>query len=160
MKLTNKDQEFLYRLKELLETKGLEVSLKTDGRGLSRMVLIGHYGDKLGGHLRLTRQGVYWRFDHVFNAMYVEAYMTIYFLENNFGISLRDYALQITRERIAFRKKTIEDGSFLAENRVSRRQTGDEEPNGHPAELARDLPDELFAMLIFFDRLWGFLIYV
>jgi hypothetical protein len=105
------------------------------------MVLVGHYGDKLGNHLHLTRQGVYWRFDHIFNAMYVEAYATIYFLESNFGTSLRDYALQIARERIALRKKSLENSSFLAENQASRRQTDDEEPNGHPAELARDLPD-------------------
>jgi len=141
MKLTRKDQEFFKKLKELLETKGLEVSLKTDGRGLSRMVLIGHYGDKLGNHLQLTRQGVYWRFDHIFNAMYVEAYATIYFLESNFGTSLRDFALQIARERIALRKKALENGSFGAEISTSRRQTDQPDPNGQPPELVRDLPD-------------------
>ena len=141
MKLSRKDQEFLKNLKELLETKGLEVSLKTDGRGLSRMVLIGHYGDKLGNHLHLTRQGVYWRFDHIFNAMYVEAYATIYFLESNFGTSLRDYALRIVRERIALRKKALENGSFGAEISTSRRQTDSQEVDSCPSTLTRDLPD-------------------
>jgi hypothetical protein len=139
MKLSRKDAEFLNRLKVLLEEKSLEVSLKTKGR--SRMVLIGHYGDKLGNHLHLTRQGVYWRFDHIFNSMYVEAYATIYFLESNFGPALRDYALQIARERIALRKKALENDSFLAENEVSRRQTLSEYPGGRYPKPSRDLPD-------------------
>ena len=139
MKLSRKDSEFLNRLKALLEEKSLEVSLKTNGR--SRMVLVGHYGDKLGNHLHLTRQGVYWRFDHVFNAMYVEAYATIYFLESNFGTSLRDYALQIARERIALRKKALENSSFLTKIPTSRRQRQSEDHNGGPPESSGDLPD-------------------
>ncbi|MFA5865509.1 MAG: hypothetical protein WC975_12590 [Phycisphaerae bacterium] len=133
MKLTNKDREFLRRLKELLERKGLEVRLKTDGRGLSRIVLVGRYGDKLGSHLHLTRQGVYWRFFHICEA-YISAYESIYFLESTFGISLRDYALQITRERIALRKKALENASFLTGNEISRRQTGSPDANGQPFE--------------------------
>jgi hypothetical protein len=140
MKLTNKDQEFLSRLKALLETKGLEVRLKTDGRGMSRMVLVGHYGDKLGNHLHLTRQGVYWRFQHICEG-YIAAYESIYFLESTFGTSLRDYALQIARERIALRKKTLENATFLAKNDVSRRQTDSKEANPGTFEMSGESPD-------------------
>ena len=119
MKLTNKDKEFLDLLRKLLEQRDLEVALKTDGR--ARMVLRGHYGDKLGQHLRLSRQGVYWRFDHVFNGIYVSAYETIYWLESTFGTSLRGHALTIARERIVLRKKALETGFQSADQLRPRR---------------------------------------
>jgi len=119
MKLTEKDREFLERLKDLLESRALEVELKTGG--YSRMVLRGQYGDKLGDHLQLSRQGVYWRFDHIFNKAYVSAYETIYWLESTFGPSLRQHALDIARERIALRKKVLENGFQSANEMVSRR---------------------------------------
>jgi hypothetical protein len=132
MKLTNKDKEFVEELRKLLEKHDLEVVLKTDGR--SRMVLRGHYGDKLGDRLRLTRQGVYWRFDHIFNAVYVEAYCSIYWLESTFGTSLRQHALAIARERIALRKKALENGFQSADQLVSRRQTTHEPPATPPRQ--------------------------
>lgn len=121
MTLTNKDKAFLDQLRKLLEDRSLEVVLKTDGR--SRMVLRGRYGDHLCRHLNLTRQGVYWRFDHIFNQEYVQAYTTIYWLESTFGTPLRDYALAIARERVAMRKKALETGFQSADQLVSRRQT-------------------------------------
>lgn len=119
MKLTNKDKDFLEQLKRMLEQRDLEVVLKTDGR--ARMVLRGHYGDKLGRHLRLTRQGVYWRFDHIFNQAYVSAYETIYWLESTFGTSLRNHALTIAKERIGLRRKALETGFRSAAELRSRR---------------------------------------
>ncbi len=119
MRLTNKDKEFLDQLRKLLEQRDLEVTLKIEGR--ARMVLRGQYGDKLGRHLRLSRQGVYWRFDHIFNQIYVSAYETIYWLESTFGTSLREYALSITRERIALRNKALETGFQDADQLPSRR---------------------------------------
>jgi len=110
-------------LRKLLEDRSLEVVLKTDGR--SRMVLRGRYGDKLGQHLHLTRQGVYWRFDHILNQEYVRAYETVYWLESTFGTSLREYALSIARERVAMRRKALETGFQSADQLVSRRQTTD-----------------------------------
>lgn len=126
MKLTNKDKEFLERLKKLLEEKTLEVDLRQDGR--SRMVLRGRYGDKLGDQFHLSRQGVYWRFDRIFNQAYVSAYETIYWLESTFGTSLRENALAITRERIAMRKKALETGFQSADQLRSRRQTSPAAP--------------------------------
>lgn len=123
MALTNKDKAFLDQLRKLLEDRSLEVVLKTDGR--SRMVLRGRYGDKLGQHLHLTRQGVYWRFDHILNQEYVRAYETVYWLESTFGTSLREYALSIARERVAMRRKALETGFQSADQLVSRRQTTD-----------------------------------
>lgn len=119
MKLTNKDAEFVEQLRKLLEQRDLEVVLRLDGR--TRMVLRGRYGDKLGQHLHLSRQGVYWRFDHVFNRIYVSAYETVYWLESTFGTSLRENALAIAKERIALRKKALETGFQNADRLRPRR---------------------------------------
>jgi hypothetical protein len=121
VRLTNKDKEFLDELRKLLESRSLEVELRTDGR--SRMVLRAKHGDGPGRHLNLTRQGVYWRFDHVFNQAYVSAYETVYWLESTFGTSLREHALAIARERIAMRKKSLETGFQSADRLIPRRQT-------------------------------------
>lgn len=126
MKLTNKDKEFLAELWKLLEQHSYEVTLKTDGR--SRMVLRSKYGNGPGRHLNLTRQGVYWRFDHIFNQAYVSAYETVYWLESNFGPSLRENALAIARERVAMRKKAMETGIQRADPVIPRRQTEDSPP--------------------------------
>lgn len=124
MRLTNKDKAFLDELRRLLDEKALEVVLKTDGR--SRMVLRGRYGDRLGSRLHLTRQGLYWRFDHIFNQAYVQAYESIYWLESSFGPSLREYALTIARERIALRKRAQETG-FQSADRIDPRRQSDPE---------------------------------
>ena len=126
MKLTNKDKAFLIELRKLLDRHAYEVVLKTDGR--SRMVLRGRYRDAPGRHLNLTRQGVYWRFDHVFNGAYVSAYETVYWLESTFGPSLREHALTIARERVAMRRKAMANGLQQGETTVPRRQTEDSDP--------------------------------
>jgi len=126
VKLTNKDKEFLIELRKLLEQHAYEVHMKTDGR--SRMVLHGRYGDNAGRHLNLTRQGVYWRFDHIFNCAYVSAYETIYWLESTFGPSLREHALTIARERVAMRKQAFENSLKRVDQIDPRRQTEDSTP--------------------------------
>ena len=103
MKLTNKDKEFLERLHRLLEKKELSVDLVS--RGLKQMVLRGNYGDRIDRCFGMTRQGVRWRFQRLFNEVYVSAYETIYFLENLIGPELRGYALEIAKERVALRRK-------------------------------------------------------
>ena len=60
MKLTNKDKEFLEKLKNLFKKKELSVELKDDG--IKRMVLKQNYGDKIESEFCMTRQGVRWRF--------------------------------------------------------------------------------------------------
>ena len=62
MKLTQKDREFLERLRELVDSRDLHVDLCA-GRP-SYMVLRGTYGDKVHAAFRMTRQGVRWRFHH------------------------------------------------------------------------------------------------
>ena len=102
MKLTNKDKVFLEKLKSLFEKKELSVELKDDG--VKRIVLRKNYGVKIES-FGLTRQGVRWRFHRLFSEIYVNAYLTIFWVESNFGTGLRKMAIEIAKERVALRKK-------------------------------------------------------
>ena len=110
MKLTVKDKEFLERLKPLLDSKELDIELKKGG--LKRLVLRQNYGDKITSYFNMTRQGVRWRFQRLFNEIYVSSYETIYWLESLFGTELRQKALEIAKERVELRKKAQEMGRF------------------------------------------------
>ena len=110
MKLTIKDRDFLERLKSLLESKDLSIELKQDG--LKRLVLRQNYGDKVESCFDMTRQGVRWRFQRLFNDIYVNAYLTIFWVESNFGTELRQKAIEIARERVELKKKAQETGHF------------------------------------------------
>ena len=98
MKLTTKDKEFLERLLKLSDEKGLSVGLIRTG--LPRMVLRKNYGDKVEKAFGMTRQGVRWRFNRLFNEIYVSAYETIYFIESYFGTDLRKKAMEIAKDRV------------------------------------------------------------
>jgi len=87
MKLTLKDKDFLERLKRLFDSKDLEIGLKKDG--LKRLILRKNYGDRIEETFGITRQGVRWRFQRLFNEIYVEAYRTIFMIESLFGTELR-----------------------------------------------------------------------
>jgi hypothetical protein len=113
MKLTAKDKEFLEKLRELIESKDLWVELKPDRS--SYMVLKGTYGEKIHKTFRMTRQGVRWRFQRLFNHVYVEAFETILFLEKVFGTELRDYAVRISKERYEMRKEALSKGFVIAD---------------------------------------------
>jgi len=115
MKLTNKDKDFLERLKWLLEEKELAIELKEDG--FKRLVLRKNYGDKIESYFNMTRQGVRWRFQRLFSQIYVEAYLVIYWIESSFGTELRQQALEIARERVELRKKAKQIGFFNASRR-------------------------------------------
>jgi len=110
MKLTLKDKDFLERLRSLLETKELSIELKMDG--LKRLVLHRNYGDKVESCFNMTRQGIRWRFQRLFNEIYVSSYETIYWVESLFGAELRQKAIEIARERVELRKKAREMGHF------------------------------------------------
>ncbi len=110
MKLTDKDKDFLERLKGLLDKKELSIELKEDG--LKRLVLRQNYGDKIASCFNMTRQGVRWRFQRLFNEIYINAYCTIYWVESNFGTELRRHALEIAKERVELRKKAQKNGHF------------------------------------------------
>ena len=110
MKLTVKDKDFLAQLRALLDSKDLSIELKEDG--LKRLILRQNYGNKIEAAFGITRQGVRWRFQRIFNEIYVDAYLAIFFIESNFGTELRRYAIQIAKERVALRKEAQKLGKF------------------------------------------------
>ena len=111
MKVTEKDKCFLDELRRLMDEKNLWIERR---RGLpSYFVLRGNYGDRIETSFGLSRQGVRWRFWHIFNEMYVSAYETIFFVERNFGITLRESAMEIARERYVLREK-VKTANFMA----------------------------------------------
>jgi hypothetical protein len=112
MKLTEKDATFLEDLRQLIESKDLWVELKP-GRP-SYMVLKGTYGEKIHKTFRMTRQGVRWRFQRLFNEVYVSAFQTILMVEKTFGTQLREHAIRISRERYEARRE-IQHGSVRPE---------------------------------------------
>ena len=123
MKLTQKDKDFLERLRLLMESKDLAVEMKDDG--YKRLVLKQNYGDKIETTFRLSRQGIRWRFWRLFNDVYVSAYETIYMIESQFGTQLRQQALAIAKERVEIRKRHQKMTDFD----VSRRQDEEDESN-------------------------------
>lgn len=110
MKLTLKDKDFLERLRVLLDSKDLSIELKYDG--LTRFVLCQNYGDKIENTFKMTRQGVRWRFQRLFNEVYINAYLAIFWIESNFGSELRQKALEIAREHVELRKKAQKMGNL------------------------------------------------
>ena len=103
MKLTEKDKAFLDNLRRLMDSKDLWVELRAGHP--SYMVLRGTYGQAVHRAFRMTRQGVRWRFQRLFNDAYVSAFETILFLEKAFGTGLRDHAIRISRERYALHQE-------------------------------------------------------
>jgi hypothetical protein len=91
-----------------MESNELSVELKPGEP--SHMVLKGTYGDKIHETFGVTRQGVRWRFHHLFSRAYVGAFETIVFIEKAFGTQLRDYAIRISKERYALRQKALQSG--------------------------------------------------
>ncbi len=123
MALTEKDKDFLEKLKAMMESKDLSVELRHDEPDY--MVLRGAYGEKIHKTFRMTRQGVRWRFGHIFNRAYVEAFETILMVEKNFGVRLRDYAVRISRQRYAFRQ-SVQQSGFLAAHTIRPKAGGEE----------------------------------
>jgi len=105
-----------------METKDLWVDLRADRP--SYMVLRGTYGEKVSRYFLITRQGVRWRFQRVFNDMYVSAFLTILFIEKNFGSHLRDYAVRISKERFTMRREMSQVGFRSADSLISRKHDG------------------------------------
>ena len=105
MKLTEKDREFLEKLRELVNSKDLWVELNPGEP--SYMVLKGTYGEKIHKTFRITRQGVRWRFQRLFSQVYVEAFETILFIEKTFGAQLREHAVRISKERYRMRQESM-----------------------------------------------------
>lgn len=106
-----------------MESKDLWVELKPDNP--SRMVLRGNYGEKIHRAFRMSRQGVRWRFQRLFNEVYVSTFETILFIEQTFGTQLRGHAIRISRERYALRQEIVRNGFQTADSLHARRQTVD-----------------------------------
>ena len=96
------------KLKKLMDSKDLKVVLKPGEP--SYMILKGTYGQKVHKSFGVTRQGVRWRFHHLFSRAYVGAFETIVSIEKIFGTQLRDNAIRISRERYALRQKALQTG--------------------------------------------------
>ena len=129
MKLTLKDKDFLEKLKSLLGSKELSIELKEDG--IKRLVLRRNYGDKIESAFNLTRQGIRWRFKRIFNEIYVDAYLSIFWIESNFGTELRQMAMEIAKERVTLRKKAQKMDNF----ELCRRENGSEGPKSEGPQL-------------------------
>ena len=114
MRLTEKDKEFLELLRNLMDSRDLSVELQLDRP--SYMVLRGTYGEKIHKTFRMTRQGVRWRFQRLFNDVYVEAFLTILFIEKTFGTQLRGHATRISRERYEARRAMMREGTRAAQH--------------------------------------------
>lgn len=110
MKLTEKDDEFLRRLKVFIDKNDLDIEFKSDG--FKRLVLRRNYGSKIESAFGLSRQGIRWRFKRVFNEIYVNAYLTIYLIESQFGIDLRQKAIDIAKEQVELRIKANQQKQF------------------------------------------------
>ena len=106
-------------MKKLTESKDLWVELKPDEPGY--MVLKGTYGEKIHKTFRVTRQGVRWRFQRLFNQVYVEAFLTILMIEKIFGAQLREYAIKISKEKYALRQEAMKMGFQSASSLSSRK---------------------------------------
>lgn len=103
MQLTEKDLQFLIRLKDLIDEENLVIELREEG--IKRLVLRRNYGSNIESVFGMSRQGVRWRFNRLFNHIYVSCYVSICWLESNFGTELRPYAMAIARQRVELRQK-------------------------------------------------------
>ena len=123
MKLSEKDKEFLEKLKALCEKKELSIELKDCG--YKTLVLRQNYGDRIESYFGMTRQGVRWRFHRLFNDIYTSAYETVYWVESNFGPQLRQMALEIIKERVEMRKKVKKMAFFESPRRENINEESD-----------------------------------
>ncbi len=114
MKLTEKDKQFVERLKELVDEGVLWIEHVSRSPGY--FVLRGNYGARIAREFGMTRQGVRWRFWRLFNDIYVAAYETILFVERSFGSQLRDGAMDIARERFRVRQELLKEPLFKEGN--------------------------------------------
>jgi hypothetical protein len=107
MKLTLKDKEFLERLKVLWDEGVLRIEFREEG--LRRLVLRRNYGTYVDQRFKMTRQGIRWRFERLFNEVYPASYETILWLESSFGTELRPKAMAIAKQRVELNKRAMEE---------------------------------------------------
>ncbi len=112
--LSAKDKDFLERLNELL--KADVVWIERTPSQPSRFVLRGNYGSRVEEKFGLTRQGVRWRFQRLFNDLYVDSFAVLLFIEKQLGPQFRQDALVIAHERFVMRQKALQNHSFREAN--------------------------------------------
>ena len=116
MRLTTKDKAFLENLRRMTDDGELSIEFREDG--IKRIILRQNYGAKIARHFGMSRQGVRWRFQRLFNKGYAESYERIFWFESLFGTGLRHYAIAMAKQRIELRKKAQK----LGNGAVTRRQ--------------------------------------
>lgn len=114
MRLSEKDKEFLERLHELIDDDVLWVERTTDQP--LRFVLKGNYGTHVEQRFGVSRQGVRWRFERLFNQLYVDSFAVLVFIEKQLGTQFRQDALIIAHDRFLLRQRTLQDQSFTEAN--------------------------------------------
>ena len=107
MNLTAKDKAFLDALSHLASESGVAVEVRE--RPFKHFVLRHTYGLHVHKRFHMTRQGVRWRVDRVFNRIYVSALETILAVERSFGVSLRKEAIEMAQERYLLRQRVRTD---------------------------------------------------
>jgi hypothetical protein len=117
----------LEKLRRLMESRELWIDLRSARP--SYMVLRGTYGDKLHKTFRVSRQGVRWRFQRLFNRVYVDAFETILFIETTFGTGLREHAIRISKERYTLRQELAQLG-FHSASSMSRTDPASQQGGG------------------------------
>jgi len=116
MKLTEKDKDFLTKLKELVGSRDLWIDMKISRP--SYMILKGTYGKKIHSVFQMTRQGVRWRFQRVFGDIYVSAFESILTIEKTFGTGLRQHAIKISRQRYQLRQYILSQQAFKSADKL------------------------------------------
>lgn len=114
MRLSAKDQDFLERLKELMDEDVLWIERAMDQP--SRFMLKGNYGTHVEQRFGISRQGVRWRFERLFNQLYVDSFAVLVFIEKLLGPQFRQDALIIAHERFVMRQKAMQAQSFREAN--------------------------------------------
>ncbi len=124
MRLTTKDKTFLETLRRMLDEGELSIEFREDG--IKGIVLRQNYGTKIARHFGMSRQGVRWRFQRLFNHGYVESYERLFWFESLFGTGLRHYAMAMAKQRIELRKKAQKLGLGAVSRRENARQSPDQ----------------------------------
>lgn len=114
MRLSAKDQEFLERLKELVNEDVLWIEQSVTPP--LRFVLKGNYGTHVEQKFGISRQGVRWRFERLFNQLYVDSFAVLVFIEKLLGAQYRQDALIIAHDRFLSRQKAVQSHSFKEAN--------------------------------------------
>lgn len=73
----------------------------------------------------MTRQGVRWRFQRLFNGVYVEAYERILWIESMFGCGLRHHAMTIAKERADLRRQARKVSGAILQRRQTQSNSAD-----------------------------------